>query len=96
MFAGTIEYMVKPGDSLSLIAKKYGRPLTDWKKIFDLNADQITNPDLIQPGWVLKLPVNWDEGTTPPPATTKKAAISNYLIWGAVGLMALYLIKRKR
>jgi nucleoid-associated protein YgaU len=27
-----------------------------WKKIYKANTDQIQNPNLILPGWVLKVP----------------------------------------
>ena len=47
------EQEVVSGDSLSKIGKKYG---VDWQKIFEANKDQISNPDLIQPGWKLKIP----------------------------------------
>lgn len=49
------EYTVESGDSLSKIGKKYG---VSWKEIYDNNKDQIDNPDLIQPGWKLKIPKN--------------------------------------
>lgn len=49
-------YTVLSGDNLSKIAKQfYGNP-NDWQKIFNANRDQISNPDLIQPGQVLKIP----------------------------------------
>jgi nucleoid-associated protein YgaU len=48
------EYVVKSGDSLSKIASKYN---LKWKDIFEANKDIIKNPDLIQPGWKLKIPV---------------------------------------
>ncbi len=48
------EYTVKSGDSLSKIASHYG---LKWKDIFEANKDLIKNPDLIQPGWKLKIPV---------------------------------------
>ncbi|MBL7698255.1 MAG: LysM peptidoglycan-binding domain-containing protein [Chitinophagaceae bacterium] len=48
------EYTVKSGDSLSKIASKYD---LKWKDIFEANKDLIKNPDLIQPGWKLKIPV---------------------------------------
>ena len=52
---GEQTYTVAKGDNLSKIARHfYGRQ--DWKRIFDANRDQIANPDLIQPGQVLKLP----------------------------------------
>ena len=47
------EYTVKKGDSLSKIASQYG---IKWKDIFEANKDIIKNPDLIQPGWKLKIP----------------------------------------
>ncbi|MBZ5857927.1 LysM peptidoglycan-binding domain-containing protein [Flavihumibacter profundi] len=47
-------YTVKSGDNLSKIAKKY--PGLTWKDIYEANKDKIKNPDLIQPGWELKIP----------------------------------------
>jgi len=47
------EYTVVKGDTLSEIGQKYGVP---WKEIFEANKDQIKNPDLIHPGWKLKIP----------------------------------------
>lgn len=42
-------YIVKPGDSLSLIAKRvYGDPM-QWKRIYEANRSKISNPDLIHP-----------------------------------------------
>ena len=50
---GEQEYEVVSGDSLSKIGQRYG---ISWKEIFEANKDQISNPDLIQPGWKLKIP----------------------------------------
>jgi nucleoid-associated protein YgaU len=47
------EYVVVKGDSLSKIGHKYG---VAWKDIYELNRDLIKDPDLIQPGWKLKIP----------------------------------------
>jgi nucleoid-associated protein YgaU len=44
---------VKSGDNLSKIGAKYG---VTWKEIYEANKDIIKNPDLIQPGWKLKIP----------------------------------------
>ncbi|WP_253944772.1 5'-nucleotidase C-terminal domain-containing protein [Paenibacillus sp. NEAU-GSW1] len=44
-------YIVKKGDTLWAIAKKFG---TTWQTLRDLNG--IKNPDLIYPGQVIKLP----------------------------------------
>lgn len=49
-------YTVAKGDSLSKIAKKVLGNANRWREIFEANRDQIDNPDLIQPGQVLKLP----------------------------------------
>ena len=51
--SGTQEYTVKPGDNLSKIGSKYG---VTWKQIYEANKGLIKNPDLIQPGWKLKIP----------------------------------------
>jgi len=50
---GFEEYTVQPGDSLSKIAKNWD---TNWKQIWDANRDTVSNPDLIHPGQVLKIP----------------------------------------
>ncbi len=47
------EYVVQSGDSLSKIGQKYG---VKWQDIYEANRDQIKNPDLIHPGWKLKIP----------------------------------------
>ncbi len=47
------EYTVQAGDNLSKIGSKFG---VKWKEIFEANKDIIKNPDLIQPGWKLKIP----------------------------------------
>lgn len=52
--AGQQTYTVKSGDSLSKIAGNY--PGITWQEIFQANKDQISNPDLIHPGQVLKIP----------------------------------------
>jgi len=49
-------YTVKSGDTLSKIAKEMLGNASDYTKIFDANRDQLTNPDLIKPGQVLRLP----------------------------------------
>ena len=48
-------YTVKSGDTLSKIAKEHLGDANAYMKIFDLNKDQLTNPDAIKPGQVLRL-----------------------------------------
>lgn len=48
------EYEVMRGDNLSKIGSKYG---VSWQEIYEANRDLIKNPDLIQPGWKLKIPL---------------------------------------
>ncbi len=49
-------YTVKPGDTLSNIAKQHLGNAGAYMKIFDLNKDQLSDPDKIKPGQVLRLP----------------------------------------
>jgi nucleoid-associated protein YgaU len=49
-------YTVKAGDTLSRIAKEHLGNASDYMKIFNLNKDQLTDPDQIKPGQVLHLP----------------------------------------
>ena len=49
-------YTVKAGDTLSAIAKEHLGSAGAYMKIFELNKDQLTDPDKIKPGQVLHLP----------------------------------------
>ena len=49
-------YTVKSGDTLSAIAKVQLGSAGDYMKIFDANRDQLSDPDKIKPGQVLKIP----------------------------------------
>jgi LysM repeat protein len=61
-------YTVVTGDTLSAIAERNLGDSTRWNEIFQLNSDQITHPDLIFPGQVLKLPTGPAAPTAPPTA----------------------------
>ena len=49
-------YTVKPGDTLSKIAKDKLGDANAYIAIFNANKDQLSDPDKIKPGQVLKLP----------------------------------------
>ena len=49
-------YTVKAGDTLSKIAKEQLGDGSAYPKIFEANRDQLSDPDKIKPGQVLKIP----------------------------------------
>jgi nucleoid-associated protein YgaU len=49
-------YTVKPGDTLSKIAKEHLGDANAYMDIFNANKDQLKDPDKIKPGQVLKMP----------------------------------------
>ncbi len=49
-------YTVAAGDTLSKIARHFYGDGNAWKRIFDANRDQLTDPDKIKPGQMLKIP----------------------------------------
>jgi nucleoid-associated protein YgaU len=54
---GAQTYTVKPGDSLSKIAKEHLGNGNLYMEIFNENRDVLQDPDKLKPGMVLKLPV---------------------------------------
>ena len=49
---GHYMYLIQDGDTLSGIACKYG---TTVPALMNLNRDKITNPNLIQAGWIIRI-----------------------------------------
>jgi nucleoid-associated protein YgaU len=49
-------YTVKAGDTLSKIAKEFLGNANAYMELFNANKDQLTDPNLIKPGQVLKIP----------------------------------------
>jgi nucleoid-associated protein YgaU len=49
-------YTVKSGDTLSAIARQHLGDANGYMKIFEANRDQLSDPDKIKPGQVLKIP----------------------------------------
>jgi nucleoid-associated protein YgaU len=52
----TRTYTVKAGDTLSKIAKEHLGNANAYMKIFEANKDQLSDPDKIKPGQVLRIP----------------------------------------
>jgi nucleoid-associated protein YgaU len=53
---GQKTYTVKAGDTLSKIARAELGDANAYTKIFEANRDQLSDPDKIKPGQVLKIP----------------------------------------
>jgi nucleoid-associated protein YgaU len=49
-------YTVKAGDTLGAIAKSQLGNANDYMKIFEANKDQLSDPNKIKPGQVLRIP----------------------------------------
>ena len=52
----TVKSWEKYQDCLWRISGEYYKNPRLWKKIYDANRDRIKNPNLIKPGWVIKIP----------------------------------------
>ena len=52
----TQKYTVRPGDSLSKIAKQFYGDANQYKRIFEANQDQLDDPNKIQVGQELSIP----------------------------------------
>ena len=51
-------YTVQPGDTLSRIAKEMLGDANAYMDIFNVNRNQLADPDKIKPGQVLKIPTH--------------------------------------
>jgi len=51
-----VQYTVVAGDTLSRIAQHFYGDASQWPRIFEANRDQISNPNVIFPGQVLRIP----------------------------------------
>jgi LysM repeat protein len=54
--SGGKTYTVKAGDTLSAIAKAHLGDASAYMKIFEANKDQLSDPNKIKPGQVLRIP----------------------------------------
>ncbi|MDQ1024770.1 DNA-binding SARP family transcriptional activator [Streptomyces umbrinus] len=75
-----IEYTVIEGDTLWDIAHTHMGDALTWPRIYALNKDrvqsdgaQLTDPDLIKPGWELTIPVAQNATPSPTPAPVPDA-----------------------
>jgi nucleoid-associated protein YgaU len=55
-YHGFAQYTVVSGDTLSGIAQQWYGDAGQWPRIFEANRDQISDPNLIFPGQVLRIP----------------------------------------
>jgi hypothetical protein len=55
-YQGFLPYSVQSGDTLSSIAARFYNDENDWEPIFEANQNQITDPNLIFTGQVLRIP----------------------------------------
>lgn len=49
-------YRVRPGDSLSTIAQRFMSSAGQWRRLYELNRDVISDPNEVQAGTVLRIP----------------------------------------
>ena len=49
-------HTVVKGDTLSKLAKQYYGSAGQWKRIYEANKDQISDPNMIHPGQELRIP----------------------------------------
>jgi nucleoid-associated protein YgaU len=49
-------YTVMKDDTLQKISKKFYGTYRKWKKIYEANKDKIKNPDMIEPGIIIRIP----------------------------------------
>ena len=56
-------YTVKSGDTLSKISQQFYGEASLYNNIFEANRDKLSDPNKIQPGMVLRIPVTGKQGT---------------------------------
>ncbi|SDB96978.1 LysM domain-containing protein [Raineyella antarctica] len=68
-----LEYTVVRGDDLWTLAETYLGDGMQWRQILDLNRERLAgNPEHLEPGWVLQIPVPAAASPTEGPAPTVK------------------------
>jgi|GEM_PF-2416697 len=66
---------VRSGDTLSEIAQRALGDSGRWREIYDLNRDQLSNPNVIQAGQVLKLPGGANTAAPAAPAAPSNGSL---------------------
>jgi LysM repeat protein len=61
-------YVVRPGDTLWGIAERFTDSPQQWTEIWQLNKQQIKNPNVLRPGEVIRLHSGVAAEKLPPPA----------------------------
>ncbi len=56
--SGKVVYVIKSGDTLSAIAKKFYGKGSAYPRIFEANREVIKDPDLIYPGQKIRIPLD--------------------------------------
>ncbi|MGQ9843188.1 MAG: LysM peptidoglycan-binding domain-containing protein [Spirochaetota bacterium] len=70
-----VKYTPAKRDCLWRIAEKFYNDGFKWKLIYDANRDKVKNPDLIKPGWTLKIPKAATKVTQPTKDENKETVI---------------------
>lgn len=73
--ASSVRVTVQPGDTLSAIADDQLGSAQEYPRIVDANPDQVSDPDHIEPGWVLNVPTG-DASASPTPGKAPRPASS--------------------
>lgn len=82
------QYIVKPGDTLSILATRLMGPGKTYHDLWKLNP-QIANPDLIRVGDVIFYPTQSDQNAQGGDQIKSNKLISPvYLIYGVAGILA--------
>jgi LysM repeat protein len=84
-------YTVKPGDTLSSIAKRFYGNAADWPALFQVNKSVLRNPNVIDVGQVLQVPEKLPHVTAYTPKHAKPATVltSSATLSGTLGCTGL-------
>lgn len=78
-------YTVQAGDTLGVVAQRALGDSGRWQEVFNANRDQISNPNLIFPGMVLRLPNGAQAPASAAAPTPSAPAPAGKLAWPVHG-----------